>query len=44
VADFGQCDICKGKLALKEKKSVADTEYNIVMCEKCKKQVVRKAE
>ena len=44
AADLGQCDVCKGKLAIKEKKEVSGTLYNIIQCEKCKKEVIRKTD
>jgi|TARA_B100001971_G_C17789811_1_gene333948 hypothetical protein len=41
VSDYGKCDICRGKLLLKETKEVSGTMYNILRCGKCNKQIVR---
>jgi len=45
MPDYGQCDTCKkGALKLKEKKVVAGSEYSIVKCDKCNREVAKRAE
>jgi hypothetical protein len=43
-ASYGSCDVCnKGKFELKEKKEVAGSQYNMLICNKCHRQVARRA-
>lgn len=37
-----KCDLCGGEMELKEKKIVAETEYNIFVCKKCHHEVARR--
>lgn len=36
-----ECPLCKGEMEVSEKKIVADTEYFIYRCKKCKHQVAK---
>lgn len=40
----GECEICGGNYSFKEKKEMADSKYRILVCDKCKHQVARRAD
>ena len=39
-----KCQLCNGKMVLREEKLVGDTKYNIYKCEKCNRVVAKSSE